>query len=237
MLFQRLTTYRNSGRLFILRVIWAFITNRDPPGCIRIQREVVISRDRSNILPAMRSAERRNFLKATAALPLALPLTSFAEVASPLTKPVFVGAGADATGTEHRGPRAGTHLDFKVLTKDTVARFFLLEHRNVPQGGPVRHLHYAQEEWFYLIEGNKLVIEVGDERFTLRPGDSILAPRNVPHVWAYVGEKPGRMLMGFTPAGQMEDFFTLSSKQPVDAKIAEAHGMKWLGPPLDVSKL
>jgi hypothetical protein len=36
----------------------------------------------------------------------------------------------------------------------------------------------------------------------------------VPHVWAYVGEKPGRMLMGFTPAGQMEDFFTLSSKQP-----------------------
>jgi hypothetical protein len=39
------------------------------------------------------------------------------------------------------------------------------------------------------------------------------------------------MLMGFTPAGQMEDFFTLSSKQPVDAKIAEDHGMKWLGPP------
>jgi len=45
----------------------------------------------------------------------------------------------------------------------------------------------------------KVVIEVGDERFTLRPGDSILASRNVPHVWAYVGEKPGRMLMGFTP--------------------------------------
>ena len=45
------------------------------------------------------------------------------------------------------------------------------------------------------------------------------------------------MLVGFTPAGQMEDFFALSSKQTVDAKIAEAHGMKWLGPPLDVSKL
>jgi len=59
----------------------------------------------------------------------------------------------------------------------------------------------------------------------------------VPHVWAYVDEKPGRMLMGFTPAGQMEDFFTFSSKHPVDAKIAEAHGMKWLGPPLEISKL
>ena len=180
----------------------------------------------------MRSVERRNLLKLAAALPFASRLRSFAELASPLGKPVFVAAGADATGTEHHGPRAGTHLDFKVLTC-----LFLMEHRNLPQGGPVRHLHYAQEEWFYLVEGNKLVIEVGDERFTLRPGDSILAPRNVPHVWAYVGDKPGRMLMGFTPAGQMEDFFTLSSNQPVDAKVAEAHGMKWLGPPLDVSKM
>ena len=185
----------------------------------------------------MRSVERRDFLKVTAALPVASLLNSFAETASRLGKPVFVGAGADATRIAHHGPRAGTHLDFKVLTNDTLGGLFLLEHRNVPQGGPVRHLHYAQEEWFYLVEGNKVVIEIGDERFTLRPGDSVLAPRNVPHVWAYVGEKPGRMLMGFTPAGQMEDFFTLSSKQPVDAKIAEAHGMKWLGPPLDVSKL
>jgi hypothetical protein len=30
---------------------------------------------------------------------------------------------------------------------------------------------------------------------------------------------------------------SLSSKQPVDAKIAEAHGIKWVGPALDVSKL
>ena len=117
----------------------------------------------------MRSVERRNFLKVAVALPFAPPLRSLAEVASPLGKPVFVAASADATGTEHRGPRAGTHLDFKVLTKDTQAGFFLIEHRNIPQGGPVRHLHYAQEEWFYLIEGNKVVIEVGDERFTLPP--------------------------------------------------------------------
>jgi mannose-6-phosphate isomerase-like protein (cupin superfamily) len=205
--------------------------------CAELLRYACRSRGQGVTFSAMGSVERRNFLKVAVALPFASPLISFAEVASPLRKPVFVAEGADATGTEHHGPRAGTHLDFKVLTKDTQAGFFLIEHRNIPEGGPVRHLHYAQEEWFYLVEGEKLVIEVGDERFTLRPGDSILAPRNVPHVWAYVGEKPGRMLMGFTPAGQMEDFFALSSKQPVDAKIAEAHGMKWLGPPLDVSTL
>ena len=173
--------------------------------------------------------QRRNFLKMAAALPFLPQLGAFAENASPLQKPVFVAASADATGTEHHGPRAGAHLGVKVRAKCSHGGVCLMEHRY--------GLHYAQEEWFYLIEGNKVVVEVGDERFTLRPGDSVLAPRNVPHVWAYVGEKPGRMLVGFTPAGQMEDFFTLTSKQPPDAKIAEAHGIKWIGPPLDVSKL
>jgi mannose-6-phosphate isomerase-like protein (cupin superfamily) len=185
----------------------------------------------------MKSIGRRSFLKTAAALPFLSPLTLLAEVPDAPGKAVFVASGADATGTEHHGPRAGTHLDFKILTRDTSGGLFLMEHRNVPQGGPVRHLHYAQDEWFYLVEGNKVVVEVGDERFTLRPGDSVLAPRNVPHVWAYVGEKPGRMLVGFTPAGQMEDFFVITSKQKPDAKVAEAHGMKWIGPPLDVSKL
>ena len=82
----------------------------------------------------MRSVERRNFLKVAVTLPFARPLKSFAEVASRLGKPVFVAAGADATATEHHGPRAGTHLDLKVLTKDAQAGFFLIEHRNVPQG-------------------------------------------------------------------------------------------------------
>ena len=127
----------------------------------------------------MRSLEGRSFLKLAVALPFAASFRSFAEIASPLGKPLFCRRGADATGTEHHAPRAGTFLDFKVLTKNTQAGFFLIEHRNVPQGGPVHHLHYAPEEWFYLIEGNKLVIEVGDERFTLRPGDSILAPPRI----------------------------------------------------------
>jgi len=185
----------------------------------------------------MRSVERRNFLKAAVTLPFASSLRSFAEVAGPLRKAAFVAAGADATGTEHHGPRPGTHLDFKVLSKDTqAARRLPRSPPCCPQAGrTILLVHSADGALARLAEHCDVLSK--RNRFMLRPGDSILAPRNVPHVWAYVGEKPGRMLMGFTPAGQMEDFFTLSSKQPVDAKIAEAHGMKWLGPPLDVSKL
>jgi mannose-6-phosphate isomerase-like protein (cupin superfamily) len=58
-----------------------------------------------------------------------------------------------------------------------------------------------QAEWFYALEG-EFSIEVGQERITLKPGDSLLAPRKVPHVWAYVGATRGRILIAFMPAGK-----------------------------------
>jgi hypothetical protein len=58
------------------------------------------------------------------------------------------------------------------------------------KGGPPRHFHYDQDEWFYAIKGN-FAFEVGEERFTLGPGDALLAPRLVPHVWAYLEARRG----------------------------------------------
>jgi hypothetical protein len=49
--------------------------------------------------------------------------------------------------------------------------------------------------------------QCSDDRLRLRPGDSLLAPRKVPHVWAYVGDTFGKILIVFTPAGKMEAFF------------------------------
>ena len=68
----------------------------------------------------------------------------------------------------------------------------------------------------------------------MKPGDSVLAPRNVPHVWAYIGEQPGRMIIAFSPAAKIESYFEETSKpgaKPNDPKRYEAHGMKLLGPP------
>ena len=61
------------------------------------------------------------------------------------------------------------------------------------------------------------------------------ARQDVPHVWAYVGDTPGRMMIAFTPAGDMEDFFIQQSKPTAvvgDPGIFATHGMKVLGPPL-----
>ena len=98
-----------------------------------------------------------------------------------------------------------------------------------------RHLHYGQEEWFYILEG-AFLFEVGVERFHLQPGESLLAPRQVSHVWAFVGEGQGRILVAFLPAGKMEAFFREVTKAnampPQDPGLWRAHGMELLGPPL-----
>ena len=130
-------------------------------------------------------------------------------------------------------------LQIKVSTKDTDGDLFVFEHADMSKGGPPRHFHYEQDEWFYAVKG-EFLFEVGDERFTLRPGDSLFAPRMVPHVWAYVGDNPGTLLLAVQPAGSLEAFFMQSSKmtkpptaEEADRQIA-AHAMKVVGPPLDV---
>jgi len=85
-------------------------------------------------------------------------------------------------------------FQIKVSGKDTDGSFFIFEHAKMSKGGPPRHFHYNQDEWFYAMEG-KFAFEVGDEKFTLQPGDSLFAPRMVPHVWAYLDDKPGTLLL------------------------------------------
>lgn len=126
-------------------------------------------------------------------------------------------------------------IDFKLLRSDDDA--FIIENTFHAPGGPARHLHFEQDEWFYALEG-RFVIEIGSEKIELNTGDSILAPRNVPHVWAFVGEGTGRMLITFLPAGDMPAFFQKVSEAnampPQDPAVWLAHGMELIGPPLQI---
>jgi quercetin dioxygenase-like cupin family protein len=130
-------------------------------------------------------------------------------------------------------------LQIKVSSNDTGGHFFVFEHAEMGKGGPPRHFHYEQDEWFYAMRG-EFAFEVGEERFTLRPGDSLFAPRMIPHAWAHVGDEPGTLLLAVQPAGSLEAFFieNCAMDRPPTLEEAErsfaAHGMKVVGPPLDV---
>lgn len=150
---------------------------------------------------------------------------------------ICVRAGEDRFQAEHQafGLRP---IDFKVASRDSDGRLFVVEHTNTRPGGPPRHVHHGQEELFYVLEG-RYVIEVGEERYELQPGDCVLAPRGAPHGWACAAEY-GRLLITFQPAGQMEAFFEESSRYEtvpppeVLADLFARHGMAVTGPPLEV---
>ena len=136
----------------------------------------------------------------------------------------------------------GGRFDLKLSAKDTGGDLCIYDTVRNSKGGPARHLHHFQDEWFYVIRG-EFIVQVGDETVRLHPGDSAFAPRKVPHAFAMVSEGEGQMLVLFQPAGTMEDFFQelarFGPSIPKDQEVIwkelwERHGMEVVGPPLKI---
>ena len=132
-----------------------------------------------------------------------------------------------------------TVIDTKVSTLDTDGGLSVLEITSFDKGGPARHLHHEQDEWFYVVEG-EYVIEVGEERYEPGPGDSVLAPREVVHVWAHVGEGTGRLIAALQPAGEIEEFFedlaklgSTPEREELNGVFA-SHGLELVGAPMPI---
>ena len=148
---------------------------------------------------------------------------------------LLVAAGDDSFG-EQRSLGISA-ISFKVVPQDSNG-IFIIENSFREKGGPARHLHYEQDEWFYALEG-EFAFEVGEKKFRLKPGDSLFGPRKVPHGWAFTGGTPrGRILIAFLPAGKMEAFFREVTKAnampPQNPELWHMHGMELIGPPLIV---
>jgi quercetin dioxygenase-like cupin family protein len=178
--------------------------------------------------------KRRSFLKSAAALFPASGLEAFAltdTAASPAADGVhLIPAGEDRLSETHT--LGFSTIRFKVLPRETSNGLFIIEHMNLTAGGPPLHLHLYQEEYFYVVEGEGH-FQVGDTRKTLKTGDSILAPRGIPHTFAAAGGKPNQMLIAFTPAGKMEQFFrdspSFNTAKP-DRDMWRRYDIEYVGP-------
>lgn len=128
-------------------------------------------------------------------------------------------------------------LDTKISGSDTGQRLAVFEQTGrTPHGGPPLHIHPFQDEWFYVIEGEYL-FQVGDDRYTMKPGDTIFLPRNVPHAFVQLTEH-GRMIVSYLPAGKMEAFFETTDRwtspptKEQMVKVFTDHDMQVVGEPL-----
>lgn len=130
-------------------------------------------------------------------------------------------------------------LDVKVSGSDTEGGLAIFEQTSLSPGrGTPYHVHKAQDEVFYVIEG-AYRFKVGEQLFSLSTGDSIFLPRQVPHAWTQVSTT-GKMIVTLQPAGKLEQFFvTLAALQhepdPKEvARIFAENEMEVVGPPLAV---
>lgn len=146
----------------------------------------------------------------------------------------LVPAGEDRFG--HFKSIRGNSIFFKVCSQES-RDLFAVEVIISQKGGPPKHIHHDQDEWWYILEG-EFIVEIGDERFHLKPGDSLFGPRKIPHAWAFIEGTRGRFLGSLMPAGRAEAFFVDADKDKslleLDTDLRQTYGVEWIGPPLQI---
>jgi quercetin dioxygenase-like cupin family protein len=115
---------------------------------------------------------------------------------TPLAVPA--GAGPSVELGDHRG-------QIKVSARHSGGEFAFAETEADPQGGVPLHVHAREDETFYILSG-RFAIQVGDQTVEARPGDTVFAPRDIPHSWFCVSDTPGRFLLLISPGTNFEAF-------------------------------
>jgi mannose-6-phosphate isomerase-like protein (cupin superfamily) len=117
-----------------------------------------------------------------------------------------------------------------------------------PRGeSPPLHVHHDEDEVFHVLEG-ELRFRVGDDELRAGPGETLLAPKGVPHTYRVESDR-GRWLVT-TARGDFERFVRSFGRpaeraelpEPADpptpeqaealAAACREHGIELVGPPL-----
>jgi quercetin dioxygenase-like cupin family protein len=128
----------------------------------------------------------------------------------------------------------GVRTEIHATGEDTDGAFCLLVDEPPVGWSLPAHRHRDEAETILVVEGT-FAVDVDGERTRLEAGASIHIPRGVVHASANVGERAGRRVVLFSPAG-MERFFLevglATPDEPVDLSAALAaatrHGWEFV---------
>jgi mannose-6-phosphate isomerase-like protein (cupin superfamily) len=93
----------------------------------------------------------------------------------------------------------GMLAEIKASAAETGGMYTLVEITAPPGVETPLHVHYRDDEGFYVLEGS-VTIQVGEETVELGPGQHAYGPRDVPHRFT-VGADGAHMLWVLTPGG------------------------------------
>ena len=138
------------------------------------------------------------------------------------------------------------HVSVKVAQADNADRLSVLEHILPFNEAPPRHVHHDEDEVFHILAG-EIRYELGDEIIVGRAGDTVLAPRGVPHGFRVISPEGARVLT--VSRGGFETMVRNASRpaetdapppteeptpemQAALATFCAAEGIELLGPPI-----
>jgi len=101
---------------------------------------------------------------------------------------------------------------------DTGGAYCLLDIGLAPGMAVPRHMHTREDEAYYVLSG-ELEVVVGDEVFILRAGDTLIAPRDIPHQLRNSGDVENHYLIMFSPSG-FEGFLKATAVPAPDNAVA-----------------
>jgi quercetin dioxygenase-like cupin family protein len=108
----------------------------------------------------------------------------------------------------------GCLATIKVTSAQSSGRFSLVECILPPELPVPAHIHTAQDETFYILEG-EIAFRIDGTAMTARPGDLVFVPRGTAHEFAATSATPARYLFLHSPGG-FDEFVRVSS-QPAPA--------------------
>ena len=94
---------------------------------------------------------------------------------------------------------AGALMVQKAAGDDTQGRFDLLDQTMPPGYAVPRHVHHAEDEAWYVLDG-EMTFQCGDREVIAGPHSWIFAPRDIPHTFV-VGGAGARALTFAFPSG------------------------------------
>jgi mannose-6-phosphate isomerase-like protein (cupin superfamily) len=128
-----------------------------------------------------------------------------------------------------------------IATAEQTGGAFGLIEQLIPAGSESPwHVHHAEDESFYVVEG-KMIILCGEQKVQAGPGTFVYGPRGIPHGFRVEGDQPARVLLQCTPGGFEHFIMEMSESAPPSGppdmerlmSLAGKYGNEILGPLLE----
>jgi mannose-6-phosphate isomerase-like protein (cupin superfamily) len=101
----------------------------------------------------------------------------------------------------------GMLVTFKAVSEETGGEYSLYELTVPPQLGALPHIHHAENEAFYVLDGEVEFLK-GEQSVRAEVGEFIFIPKGVVHGFKNVGQEPAKCLGIVTPGGLAEKLLT-----------------------------